>query len=456
MPWQKFSTPIASVHHQPMRRAAGRPRPTTPPAQGMPGVIWSIGDVAEEPDGLDHAEDPEAARQADPIGRGAAEERPRDQTRSVRSSPSRCRRPRARSTSGSGTAGSARSRGSRRTCRAPGSRGSASAPERRKSSSSGSNTASRSERGGGAADRAAPATRGRRRPAARRGARARRRPGGQPSRCPSVIVSAPGRAARPLRASALRAPTASALLGPLQHLDRVRVDDDVLRRRAERDRRARAPRRRRRRRSAPKPRDPGSERISDELADRGSRTGGARGAEARSVAVHQRRPQKLEAPGRLGEREEADRLDVHAAIRQERRQRDPDEPERQPRGERLERDRADAAGGERRPSGSRHVPTRAARRHAPPVYDPCAPCPTSLRRLRRSRGPSRAAGRLRLPRARAARRDLSRARGVLRRPPPDTRSSRCTRRRPRRSSPSGCARSATTSPTTSAASASSP
>ena len=50
----------------------------------------------------------------------------------------------------------------------------------------------------------------------------------------------------------------------------------------------------------------------------------------RAVAVHERRPEELEVPGCLGEREEADGLDVDAAVGEPGRQEDPDEPSGKP------------------------------------------------------------------------------------------------------------------------------
>src|SRR5262249_42879281 len=65
-------------------------------------------------------------------------------------------------------------------------------------------------------------------------------------------------------------------------------------------------------------------------------------------AIHHGRPEELEGPGGLGQREESDRLDVHASVGQPSRQRDPDEPQRQSGGEGLQRYGPDATRGDRR------------------------------------------------------------------------------------------------------------
>ena len=222
-------------------------------------------------------------------------------------------------------------------------------PCRRKRSRSGPKTASRSVRGGGGAtagsgDQSTTAASGTKRSATPAST------GGQPSRWPSVIVTAPDRSTA-VRASAVRAPTASpcsersststAYASMTMSCDAdpnaIRSassgdDRDVGRRAESRERQDRA--------------------HQDELADEDPRPAPADRAEPRPEAVHQRRPQELEGPRRLREREEAHGLDVDAPVREEGRQRDPHQAERQPRGERLERHGADAPRGERRASGS--------------------------------------------------------------------------------------------------------
>jgi hypothetical protein len=135
------------------------------------------------------------------------------------------------------------------------------------------------------------------------------------------------------------------LLGSFQDLDRVGVDHDVLRGRAERHEQSQN------RDDADvgirEGGEPEDREHQEELADQDPGAAAAHGADPRAEAVHQRRPQELEAPGRLGQREQPDRPDVDAPVGQERRQRDPDESQRQARGKRLEGDGADPPGGER-------------------------------------------------------------------------------------------------------------
>ena len=134
-----------------------------------------------------------------------------------------------------------------------------------------------------------------------------------------------------------------ALLLPLEHLDRVTVDRDVLGGRPEGD----------------EHRDRGNRddvgigglgreqcdpREEKDLAD--DHPGALAAQKRQPVAVHEGSPEELERPRGLREREESDGLDVDAAIRQPGGQRDPDETEREARRKGLKGDGADPAGAE--------------------------------------------------------------------------------------------------------------
>jgi hypothetical protein len=73
--------------------------------------------------------------------------------------------------------------------------------------------------------------------------------------------------------------------------------------------------------------------------------------EGRRVTVHERRPEELERPGRLRQREQAHHLDVHAGLGHPGGDRDPDQAQGQAGSERLQRHRGQAPA----PEHGRHL-----------------------------------------------------------------------------------------------------
>ena len=154
-----------------------------------------------------------------------------------------------------------------------------------------------------------------------------------------------------------------ALLLRAQDVDRVRVDGDVLGGRREGDRERERRHDPRRLGSVADAREHERQREECHLRDR--RPAAPAPEPRRRVPVHQRRPEDLERPRRLGERDESHDRDADAAARHPVGDGDHDETERQARREREKRHRGGAPRRHRMAEaaeGARAVATRHALR----------------------------------------------------------------------------------------------